>query len=300
MAPLQALRQSLGALIGAPELRLRDILERVKGRYPDAAPLPGRPELDRLLEEAGAPLSWDASAADGAGAYRLATLAGAQTAGTTTQFSRHGTRLSSAPETDSERADAAAVEERLNRNLNRRGHARLDRTPTYWTSGRSRASASFRAAAGTRHGPLRRVSFDALILSALRNQAAAAHVDWSVVLEADAADRGSRNWINLQRLVQRTLPTLRSTLLQGKDPILLVSAGLLARYDLMMLITEIEASAGRAGHTPSVWILLPTANQGLPVIDGVAVPIVNDMHNTRGLTLPQAWVENRHRAGSAA
>ena len=27
--------------------------------------------------------------------------------------------------------------------------------------------------------------------------------------EADAADRGSRHWINLQRLVQRTLPTLR-------------------------------------------------------------------------------------------
>ena len=33
------------------------------------------------------------------------------------------------------------------------------------------------------------------------------------------------------------------------------------------------------------------------LIDGVAVPIVNNMQSTRALALPQAWVENRHRAG---
>ena len=49
----------------------------------------------------------------------------------------------------------------------------------------------------------------------------------------------------------------------------------------MTLITEVEEHAGRPGHTPSVWLLLPTANQGLPVIDGVAVPIVNNIQNTR-------------------
>ena len=32
MSPLQALRQSLGALVGAPQLRLRDIQDRVRGR----------------------------------------------------------------------------------------------------------------------------------------------------------------------------------------------------------------------------------------------------------------------------
>jgi hypothetical protein len=92
---------------------------------------------------------------------------------------------------------------------------------------------------------------------------------------------------------------LRTALLQSTAPILLVSAGLLARYDLMTLITEVEEHAGRPGHTPSVWLMLPTANQGLPLIDGVAVPIVNNMQNTRTLALPQAWVENRHRASAA-
>jgi len=124
-------------------------------------------------------------------------------------------------------------------------------------------------------------------------------IDKDVVLEADAADRGSRHWINLQRLVQRTLPALRSALLNSPAPVLLVSAGLLARYDLMGLITELEESAGRPAHTHSVWLLLPTSHQGLPVIDGVAVPMVNNIHNTRALALPQAWIENKHRAKTA-
>ncbi len=298
MAPLQALRQSLGALVGAPQLRLRDIQDRVRGRYPEASALPGRPELDRLLEEAGAPLSWDPSAAGGAGAYRLSTLGSAQTAGTTTVFSRHSTEFSAGPEGDAEVADAAAVEERLKRGLQQGGLLVLTVHPRIARRAEAELLHRF-GAPGTQPAPLQRLNFDALVLKALHDQAAAARVDWNVVLEADAADRGSRHWINLQRLVQRTLPTLRSALLQGTAPILLVSAGLLARYDLMTLITEVEEHAGRPGHTPSVWLMLPTANQGLPLIDGVAVPIVNNMQNTRALALPQAWVENRHRAGVA-
>ena len=301
MAPLQALRQSLGALLGAAQLSVRNIQDRVRGRYPEAAALPGRPELDRLLEEAGAPLSWDPSAADGAGAYRLATLGGAQTAGTTTAFSRHATEFSAGPAGDAahaEIADAVAVEERLERGLQQGGllvltvHPRIAR----------RAEAELLHRFGmpdVRPAPLQRLNFDALMLEALRAQAAAARVDWNVVVAADAADRGSRHWINLQRLVQRTLPALREALLQSTAPILLVNVGLLARYELMSLVTEIEQHAGRPGHTPSVWLLLPTADQGLPLIDGVAVPIVNNLHGTRTLALPQAWVENRHRAGVA-
>ena len=302
MAPLQALRQSLGALIGAPQLRPREIQDRVRGRYPEAAALPSRPELDRLLEEAGAPLTWDPSAAEGAGAYRLSTLGSAQTAGTATVFSRHTTELTMRAVGDdggAEIADAAAVEQRLTRSLQRGGllvltvHPRIAR--------RAEAELLHRFAhPGNQPAPLQRVNFDALLLDALREQARAARVDWNVVLEADAADRGGRHWINLQRLVQRTLPTLRAALLQGTAPILLVSAGLLARYDLMTLITDIEEHAGRPGHTPSVWLLLPTTHQGLPVIDGVAVPIVNNIQNTRTLALAQAWVENKHRASIAS
>jgi hypothetical protein len=147
---------------------------------------------------------------------------------------------------------------------------------------------------------IKRINFDALLLKELKEQAKTVGVDWSVVLQADAADRGSRHWLNLQRLVQRTLPAIRALLLNSPVPVLLVSAGLIARYDLMGLITELEEKVGRPTFTHSLWLLLPTSHQGLPVIDGVAVPMVNNIHNTRALALPQAWIENKHRAKTAA
>ncbi|MBL0085868.1 MAG: BREX system serine/threonine kinase PglW [Ideonella sp.] len=298
MAPLQALKQSLGALVGAPELTVADIQGRVQGRYPEAAGLPQRPELDRLLEESGAPLAWDATAADGRGAFRLATLGRAQTAGTTTQFSRHATLLTAHASGDNDVVQAAAVEDRLVRGLQQGGMLVLTVHPRIARHAEAELLHRF-GTPGVLPAPLQRVNFDALLLAALRDQAKTAGVDWNVVLQADAADRGSRHWINLQRLVQRTLPALRSALLNSPAPVLLVSAGLLARYDLMGLITELEENAGRPGHTPSVWVLLPTSHQGLPVIDGVAVPMVNNIHNTRALALPQAWIENKHRAKTA-
>jgi hypothetical protein len=230
-------------------------------------------------------------------------LGSAQTAGTTTVFSYHSTALTERAAGDGatgEIADATVVEERLTRSLRQGGLLVLTVPPRIARRAETRLLRRF-GVSGTQPAPLQRVNFDTLLLGALREQAKAAGVmDWSVVLEADAAERGSRQWTNLQLLVQRTLPTLRAALLQGTAPILLVSAGLLARYHLMTLITEVEEHAGRPGQTPSVWLLLPTTQQGLPVIDGVAVPIVNNIQNACTLSLAQAWVENKHRASIAA
>ena len=298
MPALQALKQSINALVGAT-LSPSALQARVRGRYPEATPLPGRPELDRLLEEAGAPLNWDPTAADGAGAYRSATLGSTATAGTTTQFSRQGTMLSTVAGPDSTVVDAAAAEERLQRSLRQGGLLVITVDPRLARRAEAELLHRFREAKGPGQG-LKRLNFDALLLNELKAQANAAHADWNVVLRADAADDGSRDWTNLMRLVQRTLPALRVALLQSPAPLLMVSGGLLARYDLMSLITEIEAAVGRPAQTPSVWLLLPTAHQGLPVIDGMAVPLVNNINNTQMVALPQAWVENQHRAGAAA
>lgn len=299
MSALQALRQSLGALVGAPMLRTRELQDRVRGRYPEATPLPGRPELDRLLEEVGAPLQWSPAAADGAGAYLCASLGNHITAGTTTLYSRQATYLGSTsgtPANDVVVAEAQGAEERLQRALKSGGLLVLAVEP--------RQARHAEAELLRRFGPdsqinpaLQRLSFDALLLKALRTEAAAARVDWNTVLHADAAEPGSRDWNNLQRLVQRTLATLKPTLLNNPAPLLLVNVGLLARYDLMALVTEIEATAGRPGHTPSLWLLLPSHKQGLPVIDGVPVPLVN---SAQAFDLPQAWVENKHRAAALA
>jgi len=299
MSALQALRQSLGALVGAPMLRPRELQDRVRGRYPKATPLPGRPELDRLLEEVGAPLQWSTTAADGSGAYLCASLGNNLTAGTTSLYSRQSTFLGDASSGtpagvagDALIADAQGAENRLQRSLKSGGLLVLTVEP--------RQARHAEAELLRRFGPdskldpaLRRLSFDTLLLKALRDEAASAHVDWNIVLRADATEPGSRDWTNLQRLVQRSLATLKPILLISSAPLLLTNAGLVARYDLMALVTEIETSAGRPGHTPSLWLLLPSHKQGLPVIDGVSVPLVN---STQAFGLPQAWIENKHRA----
>ena len=295
MPAIQALRQSMNGLVGPSELRVKDLQDRVRGRYPQATPLPDRPGLDRLLEEAGAPFTWDITAADGRGAYRLATLGRAQTAGTTTQFSRAATVQTAHAMSDGDAAQAAAVEERLVRSLGQGGLLVLTVHPRIARHADAELLHRFGTSAAAPQA-LRRVNLDALLLAALREQAQAMKVDWNVVLQADAAERGSRHWVNLQRLVQRTLPSVRAALLDSPSPILLVCVGLLARYEMMGLVTELEEHAGRPGHTPTAWVLLPTSHQGLPVIDGVAVPLVNNINNARALALPQAWVENKHRA----
>lgn len=289
MPPIQALRQSLGALVGAPKLLAKDIQDRVRGRYPEASALPDRPSLDRLLEEAGAPLTWDISADDGRGAYRLATLGREQTAGTTTQISRLATIQTGRPMGEGEPAQEAVVEERLVRSLEQGGLLVLTVHPRIARRTEAELLRRFGGSGVPSSTAIKRINVDALLLAAMREQAQAMKVDWNVVLQADAADRGSRHWVNLQRLVQRTLPSVRATLLNSTSPILLVCVGLLVRYELMSLVTELEEHVGRPGHTPSAWVMLPTTHQGLPVIDGVAVPLVNNINNTRALALPQAW-----------
>ena len=65
----RVLKLAHGALLGAPELTVAQIHERVLARYPEAEPLPGRPALDGLLSATGSHLTWVAEAGQGRGAY---------------------------------------------------------------------------------------------------------------------------------------------------------------------------------------------------------------------------------------
>jgi hypothetical protein len=109
-----------GALVGAPQAATARHSGPRARTLPRSLGLPGRPELDRLLEEAGAPLSWDPSAAGGAGAYRLATWAAGRRPAPPRVLTP-ATDLSAGPDGDAEVADAAAVEERLKRGLQQGG-----------------------------------------------------------------------------------------------------------------------------------------------------------------------------------
>ncbi|SMG34832.1 BREX system serine/threonine kinase PglW [Paraburkholderia susongensis] len=296
MSALMALKQSMGALIGAVELKIRELQDRVHGRYPEADPLPKRPDLDRLLEEAGAPLQWDQSCDHGAGAYRRQSLGTHATVGPTTRFVDYSTADNSAsPRMAVAVADARAIEDRLQHSLKQGGLLVLTTEPRI----AQRAEAKLLQRFGTselRPQGLERLSVDALLLRELRAQAAELGVDWSVVLRADGAEPGSRDWRNLLGLVKRTVPALMKALLDSPAPLLVVNAGLLARYDLMSVVSDLEATAGRPGRTPAVWLLLPCHEPGVAFIDATPVPLVSASAVT---ALTQPWVDDVHRAAVA-
>jgi len=282
MPALQALRQSSNSLVGPVELKTQEVADRVRGRYPEAERLPGRPALDRLIEEAGLPLQWDESAR----AWRRQSLGVGATAGTTTLFTRTPTLTTVDVEPQpAALADALVFEERLQHALARGGLLALTVDPRL----------ALRAEAELLHRfpTLRRTSVDALLLAELRAQATALGVDWTVVLRADAADPGSRDWRNLLSLAGRALPALRRALLDADGPLLVVNAGLLARWELLGLVGELEAAAGRPGRTPAAWLLLPGHRPGVATIDAATVPLVN---NANAAALPRPWLENVHRA----
>jgi hypothetical protein len=72
---------------------------------------------------------------------------------------------------------------------------------------------------------------------------------------------------------------------------LLVYAGLLARYDQMTLLERLRDKIGRRDGIPGLWLLIPGDHQAL--MDGKAVPIISPGQRAR---IPESWLQNIHRA----
>ncbi|HRZ61439.1 MAG TPA: BREX system serine/threonine kinase PglW, partial [Rubrivivax sp.] len=294
MAASLALRQSLGALMGVRFLKLKDVQDRVAGRYPEAQPLPKRPLLDTLLADVGALLVWRDDAPAGPG-YVPSTQALGPSAGSTTQYSRAATAMERglpASDIGTDEASAPAIEaqkleDRLAYAHKAGGFLVLTVEP--------RLAHHVEAELLRRFGR-QRVSFDTLMLKALRQQAEAMKVNWNVVLMADGAAPTSTDWSRLMRLVHKALPQVKQALLEATAPVLLVNSGLIARYGLMPLIDDLRDEVGRPGKLGSLWMLLPMAATGLPTVDDVPVPVIT---STQWANVPVAWAKNLHRSASA-
>src|SRR5262249_19864193 len=115
MAAERALRLGIGALsglgIGESErgFSVEQIRDRVRSRYPAADPLPDRPELDTLLQNAGLDVRWDPEAR----LYQRRQAPILVTSGSSAPL-RHSTATSSRHlEITPDVAEARAFEERL-------------------------------------------------------------------------------------------------------------------------------------------------------------------------------------------
>lgn len=283
----RALALSRSALFGVRELKLDEIRSRVASRYPEAEPLPGRPQLDRLLEQVGFPLLWDDRAGNGAGAYQSKHVA-FNTRNSYTIGSRARTidHLLGGQPVSEEVAEAQRLEDKLTRARAQGSYLVLTIDPRYMDHAVNQLQ---------RIG-IKRLSASELFLAAMKDKAADLGVPWNVVLEADAAEKGSADWTRLQELVRRSMPQVLETLRNSNEDILLTDAGLFARYGRMNEIDSLRNDTGTQSGPHSLWLLVPghgAANT--PILCGQALPITNEAQFEQ---LTPQWARNFHRGAA--
>jgi serine/threonine protein kinase len=271
----RALNLASGALYGAKRLTVEDIQNRVASRYPEAQPLPRRPELDLLLEAQNLSLEWDEASEQYV--YQRPDISTELSGSSST-----GTILPAAayrPDSE-ERVSAKLFEERLT-------HALADGGFLVLTTQPKKAAVAERKLAA-RFG-LDVKNLDAIVISAMRDEAQENEVDWNVVVEADGAAPRSSARNNLAHLVSRAVPRILERMKESRTP-LFSYPGLLARYDRMDLIEKLRDEAGtRSSPVHVAWLLVAADGQaGRPVVDGMPVPILSA---SQWAPIPDAWVD---------
>jgi hypothetical protein len=280
MDAARAIRLAAGALLGARELSVEQIRERVRGRYPAAAELPERPALDALVHDAGPDLEWSPELRRYVSGSRGASSG-------STSLARHRTASGEPPES-AEVAEARTFEHRLRHAARPGAFLALTVAPRNMALAEGELRRRF-AAAG--------ISVDAVLLRHMRTEAERLGASWDAVLRADAAPADSADGRRLRQLVHRALREAERELLAGTGTVLLAHPGLLARYDRLDVLERLKAAAGQPGAPAAVWVLIAAGAQSpLPVIDGHAVPVITPAEWTR---IPDAWLANVHRAGAA-
>lgn len=281
----RALELASGVLLSAHELTEKVLRDRVRSRYPEAQPLPDRPELDQLLQKAKLDLTWYPAAHGGKGAFGPPSSTGTSWS---TSRTRSGTAVPGRLArrfTSEEELAVEAFESRL-----QRGGWLVLRTPP--------RDARRALEALTDHYPVVHRSGDRLLLHALRRAAEEHRIpDWSVVLRADAADPHSTDGRNLRSLVEAALPRVEAELLQTTGTVLLTEPGLLGRYDHLNLLERLRdrlALPDPERKLGGLWILIPSDDQSdAPKIYGRVLGLVSPASEC--LPIPTAWLRRARR-----
>jgi serine/threonine protein kinase len=281
MKALGALKLALGTLANIRALSEGELRARVRGRFPEAEDLPLRPDLDALLEEAGAEVDWRDAGPDGAGYYSRSI---ADTGSGTAALTRYAT-YAPAQEPTPDVLAARAIEDKLVFAAEKGVFLALTVEPR----AAQRAEAEL-----LRRFPREVVSLERLMLHAMRTRAEERRIAWPKALMADAAARDSTDFKNLLRLAAEAAPRVAKEILALRQPALLTRPGLLARYDLMTMLDAFSQASGASSGPPSLWLLIPQAAPGRPEIDGTILPVISAANWTR---LTDPWLANAHRAG---
>lgn len=261
-----------------------DIARRVALRYPEAEPLPPRPELDELVRPLG--LQWDEASA----IYRRAGESALSTRGTKFSLIQRAPTTVSAHRTLDEAAlAAAAFEERLQHAVDRR----LFRVIAVPFERAAEAATAIATAVGVTP-----IELDKRLHAAIEALMAKKKVSEDAVVRADREGPSGPTFRNLVKLAHDAGETLRAEFCAAGQPLVLVQPGLLARYRMDGFVRGL-VEASRRDEQQAILLLVPAveANAGpIPAINGeMALPGIlrEDV-----LWVPRAYLENRHHAAA--
>lgn len=275
-----ALTEARRALVGLSRATPDEIRRKVAARFPEAEPLPDRPELDQLLSRAGLSLAWDPASER----YQLPSLPSLNPTATGS-VSRFGTQMP-AQIAPVEIDVAADFEQRLERSTNHGGLLVLmvDRHNL------ERAQSEL-----DRHA-VTTVDLEDWLLAEIRRRTADGKPSWERVIEADTAGPGTPAWSNLQRLLDSAMGELTQRLSSTAGTVLLTHLGLLARYDRLDTVAAWRDIV-HSGDQPlrALWLLTATTTGAdVPFVDDRPVPVLTANEHTK---VPAEWLRNAHRAG---
>ena len=291
MAAERALRLGIGALSGLglgdgeDGFTIEQIRDRLRSRYPEAEPLPGRPDLDALLHRVGLDVQWNPETTT----FHRREVKILATSGSSVG-PRHSTATATSTrkgEVTPELAEARQFEERLRHAYADGGFLALTVRPSRMRRCEDELLRKFK---------LQRVSFDEMLFDALREEAEALDIDWKIVEQADGAEPSSQDWNNLMHLVARVAPKLTNDLLNRTEHLLLVHPGLIARYDQMSVLETLRDNVGHDVPCPGLWVLVATDGQhDLPMLDNAEIPLITPGQRAK---VSESWIDNLHRGRS--
>jgi serine/threonine protein kinase len=290
MAAARALKLAHGALLGAAQLTLQQVRQRVQSRYPEAQPLPAdREKLEALLQPIVPDLRWDTQQ----DVFRFQSESRQQFTGDRT--------LGSASSGSLPPPDAPEVVEA--REFDRRMEKALQKYLVLMTGRDDHETVRHRLQA--RFPQLRVLSAEHLLLERLQAFAAERRIEWQAVLDADAHPTGSDHQQELRHIVEMAAGELGDTI--GRDhptaPILLTRLGLLARYGLLTKVVSrlrdrvVNTRAGSEDGLAAAWLLVAAnENEDRPMVDGQPIPVP---FKSEFVVVPKTWTRNaaRGRAG---
>jgi serine/threonine protein kinase len=283
MPAQRALELSAQAL-SAKELGDADVIARVRARYPEAEPLPPHPELDAYLDKLG--LHWNETEGkytrpDSSDASSLPTSA--------TSLLRRGTVLPAQRGKSERSLTAQDFEDSLVGVVQDRKLRVLAVNTAYMTH----AVEQLERVLGTQA-----LEVDRALIRRMEEIHTAKGGSVEALWKADAAGPEAPRWKSLKARAEQAARQLADELFPPKQPLLLVQAGLLARYELEEFRQRL-LDASLDNESAAIVLVNPAHSGARADVLNETLPVSGLLPGQSGW-IPRDWIENRHRGSATA